>query len=286
MSLDSVVERTRITTKNSSGKKKPTEQIGHRIQHWSFKHSNLLSAVVGLCLVLLLWTAVVELGQYPAFILPAPNLVARKFIVTLGDGTLLRHLWTTLSELLLGLTVGMTTALTLGYMLGKSPKAERLVAPYIVASQSIPIVAIAPLLIIWFGSGLLSKVLICALITFFPILVNTIVGIRHVDAELHDLMRSMSANRWQTFFLLELPAAAPYLFSGLKLGVILSVVGAVVGEFVGADSGLGFLINLARGVLDTPLMFVAIISLIGLAQVLYLIVSLLETYFLRWHKSE
>ena len=138
----------------------------------------------------------------------------------------------------------------------------------------------------WFGSGLLSKVLVCALITFFPTLVNTIVGIRNVDTDLRDLMRSLRASRWQMFRLLDLPAAAPTIFGGLKLSVILSVVGAVVGEFVGADAGLGFLINLARGVLDTPLMFVAIISLIGLAQTLYMAVSALEAYYLRWQKND
>ena len=135
---------------------------------------------------------------------------------------------------------------------------DRLLAPYIVASQSIPIVALAPLLVIWFGSGLTSKVLVCALIAFFPTLISTIVGIRNVDPDLHDLMRSLRASRRQIFRLLELPAALPVIFGGLKLSVILAVVGAVVGEFVGADVGLGFLINLARGVLDTPLMFVAI----------------------------
>lgn len=124
--------------------------------------------------------------------------------------------------------------------------------------------------------------LVCALITFFPTLISTIVGIRSVDPDLHDLMRSLRASRWQRFRLLELPAALPVLFGGLKLSVILAVVGAVVGEFSGADVGLGFLINLARGVLDTPLMFVAVFCLVVIAQTLYVAVSLLEQYCLRW----
>ena len=231
-----------------------------------------------------LWSALVRWQEYPAFILPGPELVWAKLVAVLRDGSLARHTAVTLSEVGLGLVLGLGTALTAGYFLGKNRLAERLLAPYIVASQSVPIVAVAPLLVIWFGSGLISKVLVCALITFFPTLVSTMVGIRSVDADLRDLMRSLRAGRWQTFRLLELPSALPIIFGGLKLSVILAVVGAVVGEFVGADVGLGFLINLARGVLDTPLMFVAVLSLIVIAQALYLTVAIAEHVCLRWQR--
>jgi len=251
---------------------------------WIRAHSRHLLLPLILLIVLALWEGLVRWQAYPAFILPGPLLVARKFGITLADGTLLRHAQVTLLEIGLGLLSGLLTALVLGYILGKNRTAERLLAPYIVASQSVPIVAVAPLLVIWFGSGLTSKILVCGLITFFPTLISTIVGIRNVDADLCDLMRSLRASHWQVFRLLELPAALPVIFGGLKLSVILSVVGAVVGEFVGADVGLGFLINLARGVLDTPLMFVAVFSLIAISQILYLFVSLLENYCLRWQR--
>ena len=233
---------------------------------------------------LFLWEALVRWQDYPTFILPGPVVVAAKFGTVLADGSLLRHVRVTLTEILLGLFIGLSIALLLGYLLGKSRTLDRIVSPYIVASQSVPIVAIAPLLVIWLGSGLTSKVLVCALITFFPTLVSTVVGIRNVDTDLVDLMRSLRARRWQIFRLLELPAALPVLFGGLKLSVILSVVGAVVGEFVGADAGLGFLINLGRGVLDTPLMFVAVISLVIIAQALYLGIVMLEQRCLRWQR--
>lgn len=249
---------------------------------WS---SPWLSVPVVIAFAIFLWEMLVQWQGYPQFILPRPHVVWSKFLSTLADGTLARHAWVTLSEIGLGLLLGLTLAFVLGYALGKNRFVERLLSPYIVASQSVPIVAIAPLLVIWFGSGLFSKVLVCALITFFPTLISTIVGIRNVDADLMDLMRSLRASRWQIFRLLELPAAAPVIFGGLKLSVILSVVGAVVGEFMGADSGLGFLINLARGVLDTPLMFVAVISLIVIAQALYLIISLLESFCLSWQEQ-
>jgi NitT/TauT family transport system permease protein len=230
------------------------------------------------------WELLVRWQQYPPFILPGPWLVARKLAIVVADGTLWRHTLVTLTEVALGLALGLGGALMLGYVLGKNRTVEKFVAPYIVASQSIPIVAVAPLLVIWFGSGLMSKVLVCALITFFPTLISTVVGLRSVDEDLQDLMRSLRASRWQRFRLLELPAALPVLFGGLKLSMILAVVGAVVGEFVGASAGLGFLINLARGVLDTPLMFVAVFTLVVIAQLLYGCVAILEAYALRWQR--
>jgi NitT/TauT family transport system permease protein len=188
-------------------------------------------------------------------------------------------------EILGGLAIGLTAAMVLGYLLAKSRVLERFLSPYIVASQSVPIVALAPLLIVWFGFGPLSKMLVCALTIFFPVLINTIVGLRSVERDLVDLMRSLRASRWQVFHLLEVPAALPVLFAGLKVGVTLAVIGAVVGEFAQADRGLGFLVNLAnRGLFDTPLMFVALFVLMTIALGLYGAVSILELLLLRWKR--
>ena len=253
-------------------------------RHWVADHREQLLVPLVVALGIVAWELLVRWQEYPAFILPGPLVVWRKFLTVAADGTLARHATVTLLEIGLGLLFGLSAALGLGYALGKNETADRLLSPYIVASQSVPIVAIAPLLVIWFGSGLTSKVLVCALITFFPTLISTVVGIRNVDPDLHDLMRSLQAGRWQIFRLLELPAALPVIFGGLKLSVILAVVGAVVGEFVGADVGLGFLINLARGILDTPLMFVAVFTLVIIAQMLYLTVSAAESICLRWQK--
>ena len=236
----------------------------------------------GMALLVLLWDLLVRWRQYPAFLLPAPGRVATRFWQALQDGTLLTHTGVTLSEIFGGLALGLSAALILGYLLAKSRSLERILAPYIVASQAVPIVALAPLLVIWFGPGNLSKVLVCALTLFFPVLINTMVGVRNVDQQLIELMRSLRATRWQVLRHLELPAALPVLLGGLKVGVTLSVIGAVVGEFVGSDRGLGFLINLARGMFDTPLMFVALITLMVIALILYLLVSWLESWLLRW----
>jgi NitT/TauT family transport system permease protein len=237
-----------------------------------------------LLLFLVLWEGVVRLGNYPPFFLPSPGRVYDKLLIVLGDGLLWWHARITLTEIFGGLALGLTTAAVLGYLLAKSRTLERLLSPYIVASQSVPIVALAPLLVIWFGAGQLSKVLVCALTIFFPMLVNTVVGIRSVEPDLMDLMRSLRASRWQTFALLEVPSALPVLLGGLKVSVTLSVIGAVVGEFVAADRGLGFLINVARGNFDTPLMFVALFTLVNIALILYLAVVLLENLLLRWRR--
>jgi NitT/TauT family transport system permease protein len=178
----------------------------------------------------------------------------------------------------------VAAASIIGYLLAKSPTIEKLLSPYVVASQAIPIVAIAPLLVIWFGPGLTSKVLICALIVFFPVLINTIVGLQSVPEDLRDLMRSLQATARQTFWMLEVPASLPIFLGGLRIGATLAVIGAVVGEFVGADRGLGFLVNRARSQYDTALVFVAIFTLVFLALSMYGLVTLLERRLLAWRQ--
>lgn len=238
-------------------------------------------------LVLLgLWQAVVWWKAYPAFILPAPALVGRRFLQTLADGSLVAHTLVTLAEILGGLALGLSVATVLGYLLAKSHTLEHLLFPYLVASQALPIVALAPLLVIWLGTGRLSKVVVCALTLFFPVLVNTIAGIRSAERGLRDLMRSLEATPWQVLTMLELPAALPVFLSGLKIGLTLSVIGAVVGEFVAADRGLGFLVNLARGMFDTPLLFVALLVLMAIALALYGLMVALERTLLAWQRDE
>lgn len=234
--------------------------------------------------VLLAWELVVRLNHLPAFILPSPYEVVLRFVKALKDGSLLYHSAITLMEISLGLLSGTTFAVAVGYLIAKSRLLERALAPLLVASQAVPIVAIAPLLVIWFGPGLFSKVLICSLIVFFPVLVNTVVGVRAVPRALYELMHSLRASRWQMLTRLEIPSALPVFLGGLRIGATLSVIGALVGEFVGADRGLGFLINIGRGQYDTALVFVAIFTLITLALGLYGVVTLLEKRLLAWQE--
>jgi len=233
---------------------------------------------------ILSWQLVVTLGDYPAFILPSPQQVGTRLVEVIWDGSLIRHSLVTLGEVGSGLALGLCFAVVLGYWLAKMTWLERILAPYIVASQSVPVVAIAPLLVIWLPPGVLSKILITALIVFFPILVNVIVGIRAVPQDLFDLMRSFQANSWQILRFLEIPAAMPVFLGGLRIGATLAVIGAVVGEFIGADRGLGFLVNVGRGMYDTALVFVAVFTLITMAMAIYGIVSLMELRLLSWQR--
>ncbi len=231
---------------------------------------------VGILIFIALWWFVAGVSGLPEYILPKPGSVFVRFCQTIRSGLLPANFFTTAKESLLGFLVGSASAFFMGYFFAKYRAIERLLSPYIVAMQAIPIIALAPLLIIWFGFGVRTKVLIAAIVIFFPILINSIVGIRSADSEIMELMTSLNAGALKTFFKLELPSALPVLFGGLKIGITFSVIGAVVGEFLGASQGLGALINMARASFDTALVFVSIITLAIMGITFYLSVSLVE----------
>ena len=231
---------------------------------------------------LLGWHLFTYYGSIPNFILPSPLSVWTRFVKAVKDGSLPYHAGITLLEIVLGLLVGVLFATIVGYILAKSRSLEKVLSPYLVASQAIPVVAIAPLLVIWLGDGILSKVVICALIVFFPVLVNTIVGVRAVPTALYDLMGSLHASRSQILWKVEVPASLPVFLGGLRIGATLSVIGAIVGELVSAEQGLGYLLQLGDFQYDTPMVFVSVFMLIALALMLYGIVRLLEVRFLKW----
>jgi NitT/TauT family transport system permease protein len=243
----------------------------------STRGATLGPIVLALIGFLAIWSLVVWISGFPPFILPPPWTVFARFGQAVADGTFWPHLATTLSEVALGLAAGAGSAVVVGYALARSALVERLVSPYLVALQATPILALAPLFALWFGPGLLGKVVICALIVFFPVAIATMVGIRSVDDGLLELGRALRATRRQILTTLEIPAALPSILGGMRVGVTLAVVGAIVGEWAGAERGLGVLVNLARGSLfDIPLMFATLltIALVGIA--LYLVVIAIE----------
>lgn len=241
-----------------------------------------LSILAGLCI----WELFVKFSSYPAFILPAPSRIAQRFVSAAKAGILWPNVWVTFYEVLLGLLIGCTAALVIGYFLAHSPVAEQIVFPYVVVSQAVPLAAIAPLLIIWFGSGVKPKIVICALTVFFPLLINILVGYRELENNLSDLFTSMKAGRWARLIYLEFPGILPVLLGGLRISATLSVIGAVVGELSGSDAGLGYLINIGRGQYDTALVFVALIMLMIIALAMYGTVLFLEKKLIRWNSEE
>lgn len=241
------------------------------------RRSSAGAAILALAAFILAWKGLVVVAGYPSFILPPPEQVGARFLSAWADGTIGPHALRTLVEIGLGFGLGAGLALVAGYALARLPLAERLLSPYFVAAQATPILALAPLLALWFGPGLTAKIVICALIVFFPVAIATMVGVRAVDARLLELARSLRATRWQVVTTLEIPAALPAIFGGLRVGVTLAVVGAIVGEWAGADRGLGLLVNLARGSLfDIPLLFATLLTIALLGIVLYTLVVLVE----------
>lgn len=242
-----------------------------------------LTIAASMIVMLIAWQLLVIVGDYPAFILPGPADVWSQFLIVLSDGRLVHHSLVTISEIIPGLLIGLMIAIPLGYMLAKSPLAERLLSPYLIASQAIPVIAIAPLLTIWITSTYWSRVTVAILVVFFPILVNSITGMRSVPPEMYELMASLHATRGQVFRKLELPSAMPVLLAGLKVGATLAVIGALVGEFVQPRSeGLGYLLVTARYQFKTDLVFVVLITLAAIALALYGLVVLLERRLLHW----
>jgi len=236
-----------------------------------------VAVAVGAVVILLAWAAVVAIFDYPPFILPGPLVVFERFVEAFADGTFWPHLVTTLVEVALGLLVGGALGLLTGYALARSRVAGAVLSPYIVAAQSTPILALAPLIALWFGTGLGARVVICALIVFFPIAVSTMVGFRSVDRGLLEMGRSLRATARQLLRTIELPAALPQILGGFRIGVTLAVVGAIVAEWAGGDRGLGVLINLARGALfDIPLMFATLLLIAIVGVAMYALVVAIE----------
>jgi len=241
-----------------------------------------IATVLFLLLILSLWEAGVRLFHVPFYILPAPSRILFVFFTRLP--LLFSHGVVTLLEIGLGMFLGVSGGITLALIIFYSPFLESALYPLIITSQMIPVFAIAPLLVIWFGYGLWSKATVAALIVFFPIVVNTVDGLRSVNSETIDLLHSLRANEWQIFWYVRLPASLPSIFSGLKLGVTLSVVGATIGEWIGATKGLGFLMIQSNAMLRIDLVFASILMLSLAGLLLFATVRIIELRLLQWRR--
>lgn len=232
------------------------------------------------------WELLIRLRGLPPLVLPGPAAVWREIVEQVASGQLWPHLWVTLAEVLLGFVVGSALGIGLGAAVAFSARLGRIIRPYIVASQAMPKLALAPIMVVWFGFDLTPKVLIAALIAFFPLFENMVAGLQTVDPDRVELFRALRAERGQTFLKLRLPWAVPFIAAGLRVALILSLVGAVIGEFVGANKGLGALIISAQGTMNTPLMFAVFVVLTVVGIVLSLLADIAERRVLRWRYGE
>lgn len=241
-----------------------------------------LAPVALVATIVAFWEFAVRLTGTPTWLLPAPSDVGRSLID--DRGILLPNALVTLSEVLIGFALALTAGVGLGIAVYRSATLERVLYPIIIASQTVPIPALAPLLLVWFGYGLLPKVLVTALVGFFPIVVNTVEGLRSTDRDLVNLLRSFGAPRGKVFRLAEFPASLPAVFAGAKIAVAVCVIGAVFGELVGAKAGLGYLMTRAIAQFETPRLVAAIVLLSIMGTGLFAAIGLIERVVIPWRK--
>ncbi len=237
--------------------------------------------LIGILAFLTLWQIIVKVFDLPSYLLPTPVEIVQTSIDRAD--LLLEHSWITAYEMILGYILAIVVAVPLAIAITSSKTFDQFIMPILLFFQTVPKIAIAPLFLIWFGVGTFPKVLVAFLISFFPIIIDTAVGLRSVSSEMIDLARSMGATEIQIFTRFRLPTSLPYLFSGLKVAATLAVVGAVVGEFVGADRGLGYLLLVTNSNLQTALMFGTIAALTIQGLILFYAIQILENFLIPWH---
>jgi NitT/TauT family transport system permease protein len=255
---------------------KPGRWLGERV-------SNLAAPVLATVAVIAVWAAVVKIFDIPDYLLPAPQAVAARIVKEWP--LLAKNGAYTLMSVLTGFVAGVAIGVPLAFGIVLSRSMERIAMPFLVMSQTIPKVAIAPILVVWLGFGILPKIAIVFLISFFPIVVSTVVGLKSVETDMIDLVRSMGARTAKIMLRVRGPSALPQMFAGFKIAVCLAVVGAIVGEFVGSDRGLGYLLLTSTGTLDGSLVWAALLVLIAMGMALFAIVAQIERLVIPWHVS-
>ncbi len=234
--------------------------------------------------LLILWTGAVRIFNIGPYLLPSPKAIFFEFIDK--RALLLQHSIATLRETLAGFFLAVTIGITLGLLIFYWPLFKKTIYPLIIASQTIPETAIAPLLLIWLGFGILPKIVIAFLVAVFPVIINTVIGMSSIESDMIRLARSMGANEFRVFWKIRMPYALPTMFAGIKVATTLAIVGAIVGEFVGSDSGLGYLLVRTISMVNTRLMFSAIICSGIMGTLLFSVVQMIESLVIPWHISK
>lgn len=244
-----------------------------------------VGSVILLIAFLVGWETYVRLLGVSKLVLPPPSEVLMQWIVFLGSAEVWYHTGITAWETLLGFVLASILGVGLGVLLGKMPRLEKMLNPFVIATQVVPKVALVPLFVVWFGFGMTSKVVIATILAFFPILLNTVLGIKSVDRGHVEVMASLNATKMQRLTQLDFPSSLPYILTGMEVGVVLSIIGAVVGEYLGGSVGLGNLAVKEMNSYDTTALFAVIIHLSVLGFLFYAVVVAVRRYLIPWHGS-
>jgi len=232
-----------------------------------------------------IWEGYVRIFDVSSFILPPPSSIAVSLVDLLSQPGTWYHTWITVYETVVGFAIAAVIGISGGAILGKVRWLEQALNPLIIATQVVPKIALVPLFVVWFGFGLTSKIVVAAVLAFFPILTNTLLGVKSVDLGHRDVMRSLNASRWQTFRSLELPSALPYILTGMEIGVVLAIIGAVVGEYLGGNDGLGAMAVAKMNAYETNGLFAVIIHLTVIGFLFYILVVGARRLVIPWHES-
>jgi len=251
---------------------------------WMKRLLSLFTPLAGTLVFLIIWQLGVIAFNVPAYFLPTPTRILEEAIKEYSK--LWNHGWITVYEMLAGYFLAVIVGVPLAIAMTSSRRFDEFVTPTMLFFQVVPKIAVAPLFIVWFGVGITPKILVAFLISFFPIVIDTAVGLRSITPEMIDLARSMGASQLQIFRAFRLPTSLPYLFSCLKVAATLAVAGAVVGEFVGADKGLGYLLLVTNSNMQTALMFATIVVLTIIGLIFFYIIEFLETLLIPWHVTQ
>lgn len=258
------------------------KEIEHRLLRKIFNRDTLLVVLI-FFIIVFVWHAFVVIFNIPVFLIPSPFLIATSFQGKL-ETMVMTHMTITFTESMSGYILGNSVAFVLAVIISQTKTLERGLLPYIISLRSVPIVAVAPLLVIWFGFNIWPMIFTSAFISFFPMLLNGIVGMSMVDITTLELMRSLNATRSQVMRYVRLPYAMPNIFAALKLSIGLSIIGAVVAEWIGTDKGLGFLVLIANNYVDTVLLFRALVLLVAMGVSWFAVVTIIEARTLKWRK--
>lgn len=233
-----------------------------------------------------IWWIYVAVKHVPAYILPSPPKVWNSLEKMFVKGTVYPHLWTTTYEVILGFVIGAFLGIVLGYIFIKVDALKTMLMPYLIFLQTAPKIALVPLFVIWFGIGLISKVVLIISMVLFPVLSGVMLGLESIPPDVRNLMKILKASKWQIFSQVEMQYSLPALFASMKVGIVQAVIGAIVAEWMSGKQGLGYILTYASSTYDTPMLLAGIIVTIILGIATYQVISVLEDKFLYWHESK